>query len=123
MSQISSSGMSSFFEDHKFDFSAASSNSGGGSSNYGSHITVNVSVGLCGLAGKPKISMAESEAWIMDPRTPIKKFAALLFKLANVRQQVFRQLQKEFLDISPISNTDPSGNFTLTTQGAASFVT
>jgi len=74
---------SSFFEDRKFDSSALSSHSGG--SSFDSRITQNVSIGLCGLAGKPKISMCESEAWIMDPRTPIKKFAALLFKLANVR--------------------------------------
>jgi hypothetical protein len=94
--------MSNFFEENKWDISGASSNSGGGSSNLGSHITATVSVGLCGLAGKPKISMAEYEAWIMDPRTPIKKFAALLFKLANVRQQIFRQLQKEFSEVYPI---------------------
>lgn len=85
VSHVSSSQMSAFLGDHRFDISGASSNSGGGSSNLGSHITATVSVGLCGLAGKPKISMAEYEAWIMDPRTPIKKFAALLFKLANVR--------------------------------------
>ena len=83
-SQHSSSAMnSSMFEDMKFD-GANSSNSG--ASSLDSRITQSVSVGLCGLAGKPKISMNESEAWIMDPRTPVKKFAALLFKLANVRK-------------------------------------
>ena len=38
----------------------------------------------------------------MDPRTPVKKFSALLFKLANVRQQVFKQLQDEFLEVTEI---------------------
>ena len=89
---------SSMFEDHKFD-GALSSHSG---SSFKSDITQDISVGLCGLAGKPRISMSESEAWIMDPRTPIKKFAALLFKLANVRKQIFKQLQKEFKQVSPI---------------------
>lgn len=80
---LSSSGVgSSFFEDQKFDISAVSSHSG---SSYNSWVTNTVSVGLCGLAGKPNLSMNESEAWIVDPRTPVKKFAALIFKLANIR--------------------------------------
>ena len=68
-------------------------------------MTATVSVGLCGLAGKPNISMNESEAWIMDPRTPIKKFAALLFKLANIRSLVFKKIQKEFLEVNEIQTT------------------
>lgn len=89
-----------------------SSSSAGGSS-FGSHITTSISVGLCGLAGRPKISLCESEAWIMDPRTPVKKFAALLFKLANVRQQIHRQLNKEFLSVTTLGQSDtalPSQN-------------
>ena len=65
----------------------------------------------------------------MDPRTPIKKFAALLFKLANVRQQIFRQLQKEFSEVYPIGggptnqSSHTSGNSsTLASAQAASTV-
>ena len=76
-----------FFEDHKFDVASMSNVSG---SSYGSKLTTTVSVGLCGLAGRPNITMSESEAWIMDPRTPIKKFAALIFKLASIRNQIFK---------------------------------
>ena len=90
---------SSFFEDNKFDVTSMSNISG---SSYGSKLTTTVSVGLCGLAGRPNITMSESEAWIMDPRTPIKKFAALIFKLANIRNQIFKQLQKEFVEIKTI---------------------
>lgn len=73
---------SSFFEDQKFDISAVSSASG---SSFNSSMTATVSIGLCGLAGKPNLSMNESESWIVDPRTPVKKFASLIFKLANIR--------------------------------------
>ena len=45
----------------------------------------------------------------MDPRTPIKKFAALLFKLANVRQQIFKQLRREFVEVSTIGSGSGSG--------------
>ena len=93
----------SFFEDAKFD--QLSSNSGcSGTNSFNSKLTTNVEVGLCGLAGKPKLSMNESEGWIVDPRTPIKKFAALLFKLANVRQQIFKQLQREFVEETTIGS-------------------
>ena len=105
----SSSGVgSSFFEDHKFDISALSSASG---SSFNSGVTATVSVGLCGLAGKPNLSMNESEAWIIDPRTPVKKFAALLFKLANVRNQIFKQITREFNEVATIGggSTTPGG--------------
>lgn len=32
--------------------------------------------------------MTEVKDWIDDPRTPIQKFAAVLFKLASVRQSL-----------------------------------
>jgi len=97
---LSSSGVgSSFFEDHKFDISAVSSASG---SSFNSGLTATVSIGLCGLAGKPNLTMNESESWIVDPRTPVKKFASLLFKLANIRHQVFKQISKEFNDMTTI---------------------
>lgn len=67
-----------------------------------------MSVGLCGLAGKPNLSMNESEAWIVDPRTPVKKFAALIFKLANIRHQVHKQITKEFNEVHTISKTPNS---------------
>ena len=53
-------------------------------------LTTTISVGLNGLAGKPGISQSESESWIVDPRTPIKKFSALLFKLAGIRQALLQ---------------------------------
>lgn len=82
-------------------------------------MTATVSVGLCGLAGRPNITMNESEAWIMDPRTPVKKFAALLFKLANIRGQVFKQLQKEFTEVQTFGGGDDNSN----TPTPASFMT
>lgn len=72
-------------------------------------MTATVSVGLCGLAGRPNITMNECEAWIMDPRTPVKKFAALLFKLANIRHQVFKQLQREFTEVQTVGGDDKTG--------------
>ena len=59
-------------------------------------LSATVSVGLNGLAGKPNISQCESEGWICDPRTPIKKYSALLFKLAGIRHSLLQQLNKEF---------------------------
>ena len=53
----------------------------------------------------------DSEAWITDPRTPIKKFASLLFKLAHIRKQVFKQIHKEFLDVSKIGGNINSNIF------------
>lgn len=82
----SSSGFtSSFFEEQKFNEISAVSSASESSYGGGSHVTMNISVGLSGLAGKPNLSMNESEQWIMDPRTPVKKFANLLFKLASIR--------------------------------------
>ena len=62
-------------------------------------LTTTVSVGWSGLAGKPSISSNESDGWIVDPRTPVKKFSALLFKLAGIRHQLLQQLNKEFTQI------------------------
>ena len=53
-------------------------------------LTTTVTIGLNGKAGKPGISQSESESWICDPRTPIKKFSALLFKLAGIRQALLQ---------------------------------
>ena len=100
---ISSGFTTSMIEEQKFnDISGLSSVSGG---SFGSHLTSTVSIGLCGLAGKPNLSMNESEQWIIDPRTPIKKFANLLFKLASVRQQINKQLVKDCLD-TPKANEE-----------------
>ena len=65
-------------------------------------LTTSVSIGLSGLAGKPNISSTESEGWIADPRTPVKKYAALLFKLAGIRHQLLQQLNREFNQIEII---------------------
>ena len=59
-------------------------------------VSTTVQIGLNGLAGKPEITSNESEGWIIDPRTPIKKFSALLYKLASVRHMLFEQLNREF---------------------------
>lgn len=114
-------------EEHKFDMSAVSSASGGSRV---SHLTSNVSVGLSGLAGKPNITMNDSEAWITDPRTPIRKFASLLFKLANIRKLIFKQLAKEFCDVqsigsmgTPDSTPSDDGNLLEMSTSFDSFVT
>ena len=80
-------------EENKFnDISGLSSASG---NSFGSQLTSTVSVGLCGLAGRPNLSMNESESWITDPRTPCKKFANLLFKLSSIRKQIYKQIAKD----------------------------
>jgi hypothetical protein len=66
--------------------------------------------------------MNESESWIVDPRTPVKKFASLLFKLANIRHQVFKQIAKEFSDMTTIGGDTPL-IMTPTKTGKSSFLT
>jgi len=48
-----------------------------------------ISIGLSGLAGRPKFEvMGDAEQWITDPRSPIKKFSALLFNLSGMRYKL-----------------------------------
>lgn len=96
----------SLFEEEKFDLDCLSSYSG--TSGARSSVTQTVTIGLCGLAGRPNLSMNESEAWILDPRTPMKKFGALLFKLANIRQQIFKQINREFLEVHTMKGEQTS---------------